>query len=134
MEGVENESRMDSRIRATFVRCQIGDTRSTFEFCYRDIGGDQQHFRTICCISDFRAEPQFSGYVETLGANAAAESHNNSVYQKHYCRWDELLAIRRLWASQLVTFDDWLAEVLSLSILAEEEKERLQRAYPATVG
>lgn len=117
-----------------FIRCQISNKASYFEFCYRDAVGDQQHFRTICCIRDFCAEPQLSGYVETLTAKTAAEQYNGSVFQKHYCRWDELRAIRPLWASKSVTFDDWLAEVLSLPELAEVEKGRLRRAYPATVG
>lgn len=116
-----------------FVRCQVNDSSSIFELCYRDAVGDQQHFRTICRIVDFEATPQFSGYVETLSPSVTAEPYNNNVYQRHLCRWDEVCAIQRLWASGSVTFTQWLEEVLDLPDLAEEEKTRFRRAYSSTV-
>ena len=109
------------------TRVQIGPTISRYDICFRD-SNDPQHYKQIARIVDFIAEPYHSSFVECI------RTHNDTtpdggVITRHPTRYEELIALRKLWVHKQVTFDSWLNEGLELDCLSEVTKARLKYIY-----
>ena len=114
------------------VRSAISATTSEFQFCYRDALADETHFKIICTITNFSAKPEFCGVTDGISSEATLNSYNNTAIHRHYCTEEELLAIKRLWGSNGITFVEWFEEVLKLNDLSLHEKNRMKQAYAWT--
>ena len=102
--------------------------QTQFDLCFLD-QANSKCYQRICMIKDFKAEPNFSSFIECMPYEGIVNEWNHSTIHRRYCTWDEMCALQRLWSSRSVTFEDWLDEVLETKELAEVEKNRLRRAF-----
>lgn len=100
--------------------------RLTFRFCFRDLD-DPQRFKNICQIQNI-SRPERGGFSAVPNFSICPGAAEENA-RWHYCRCDELLAVKNLWGSELFTFNKWRDRTLGLEGLLECEKRRMKRLF-----
>jgi hypothetical protein len=108
-----------------YVRQHLSPEMHEMQLGYARAEGLPTSYRTIARIVNWRAEPQFGGWICTV-PGPMGHSVAGSAIVRRIADDADIDAVVRLWSST-VTIDEWLRSVRREPMLVTNEKDRIER-------